>query len=99
MINGQSSGSMLGRYEVFTTSGGGHPIEFWVNDTMAQIVNVSETAPPAIRDQALAYTKQIRAVLDTGIRNAIASDHTTLIHTLRKAGMNEAAELIQAIRR
>jgi hypothetical protein len=98
-MKGQASGTTLGRYEVFTTSDGGHPPEFWVNDLLAQIVYVSASAPPAIREQALAYTSQIRAVLDTGIRNAIASDHTTLIFHLRKAGMNDAADLIQAIRR
>jgi hypothetical protein len=97
-ITGQASGSTLGRYEVFTTSDGGHAPDFWVDDIMAQIIHVSTSAPPGIREQALAYTGQIRAVLDAGIRNAIASDHTTLIVHLRKAGMNEAAELIQAIR-
>lgn len=97
-IRGQSSGSVLGSYAVHTTSNSGHPPDFWVDDIMAQIVHVSASAPPAIRDQALAYVEQIRAVLAAGVRNAIRSDHTTLIFHLRKAGMHDAAELIQAIR-
>ena len=92
-----SSGSVLGAYEVFTTSGGGHPIEFWVDDIMRQVLHVSAAAPPPIREQALAFGEQIRAVLERGMANAIASDRTTLVHHLNKAGMPEAAALIQSI--
>ena len=92
-----ASGAGLGAYEVFTTTGRGHPVEFWVDDAMRQIVSVSSTAPPPVREQALAYAEQIRAVLVNGMANAIRSDRTTLVHHLNKAGMPEAAALIQSI--
>jgi threonyl-tRNA synthetase len=97
-IKGQSSGASLGAFQVVTTSHGGHSVEFWIDDITAQIINVSDSAPPGIREQALAYRESIRAVLDAGIRQAILSNHTTLIYQLRKAGMEEAAALVLTMR-
>lgn len=95
---GQKSASGLGLFRVDTTSDGGHPVEYWVENVMERLVNVSETAPPVIRDQALAYKEAMRQVVESGIRQAISSNHTTLIHHLKKAGMHDAAALIQTIR-
>jgi hypothetical protein len=95
---GQKSASGLGIYRVDTTTNGGHSVEFWVENIMEQLVSVSDTAPPVIRDQALAYKEAVRQVVESGIRQAIRSNHTTLIYHLRKAGMDDAAALIQTVR-
>ncbi len=93
-----SSGTSLGLFKVTTSSGGGHPVAFWVDDITAQIIHVSNDAPAPIRDQALAYRDSVRAVLAAGIRNAVLSNHTTIIHQLTQAGMHEAAALVLTMR-
>jgi hypothetical protein len=92
---GQESGSVLGNFRVDTTQDGGHSPEFWAGVIMDQLVHVSDQAPPVIRDQALAYRDAMAAAVLAGVKSAIRSNHTTLVYQLRKAGMNEAAELIQ----
>lgn len=94
----QHSDIGLGLVRVDTTSNGGHPVEFWVDRTLDRLVYVSNTAPPAIRDQAMAYQEKMRQVIASGMSQAVQSHHTTLLHHLNKAGMREAAALIQTIR-
>lgn len=88
----------LGTVIVTTTSNGGHPIDFWVDDVVAKLVYVSDTAPPVIRDQARAYREAMGQAVRYGMHSAVKSHHTTLIYHLRKAGMYEAAALIETIR-
>jgi hypothetical protein len=99
MSMGQKTGATLGDYRVTTTVNGGHPLEFFIEDITAQIIYISDTAPPGIREQAQAYRENIKVVLANGIRQAILSNHTTLIYQLRQAGMEEAAAFILAMRR
>jgi len=95
-LNGQSSGFGLGRVKVQTTTNRGLPVEFYVDEITRHILYISDTAPPGIREQARAYRENVKGVLDAGIRQAIQSNHTTLIYQLRQAGMHEAAALVLA---
>jgi hypothetical protein len=95
---GQSSGATLGAYRVDTTSNGGHPVDFWVDMTIDQLIFVSDTAPPVIRDQARAYREAMGQAVRHGMHSAVMSHHTTLLYQLKKAGMHEAAALIETIR-
>jgi len=88
----------LGAYRVDTTSNGGHPVDFWVDNVIEQLVYVSDTAPPVIRDQAQAFREAMGQVVRYGMHSAVKSHHTTLLYHLRKAGMHEAAALIETIR-
>jgi len=97
-LEGQSSGMFPGRVKVTATKNRGHPVEFWVEDVMRQLVHVSDTAPPPIRDQAYAFQAALRREVERGMHAAVASHHTTLLYHLNKAGMREAAALIQSIR-
>ena len=89
----------VGAVSVTTTSDGGHPPEFWAERIVDQLIYVSESAPPEIKQQALAYQETLRAVVLKGVRRAILSNHTTIIARLRKAGMNEAAALVYELHR
>jgi hypothetical protein len=60
---------------------------------------VSETAPPAIREQAKAYRDLMRQIVLAGLKGAILSSHTTTIAKLRNAGMHEAASLVYELHR
>jgi hypothetical protein len=92
------SEASIGAVGVVTTDNQGHPPEFYAERIVSRLINVSELAPPEIREQALAYQASMRQVVLDGVRRAILSNHTTVIALLRKAGMNEAAELVHKMR-
>ena len=89
----------VGPFRVETTSNAGHPPEFHAERICDRLSDVAETAPPAIKAQALAYKEVMRSIVYEGIRRAITSNHTTIIGQLRRAGMHEAAALIDSLRR
>lgn len=97
-MNDFSQASGIGMIRVDTTSNGGHPVEFWVDSVMDRLVYVADTAPPVIRDQAMAYREAMRKAVAAGMHQAVQSHHTTLLYHLNKAGMREAAALIQTVR-
>lgn len=64
----------VGSVTVVTTSGGGHPAEYFAERIVSRLIVVAENAPPPIRDQALAYREQMLAIVLEGVKRAIASD-------------------------
>jgi len=62
-----------------------------------KIMSVSSNAPPVIRDQALAFKKSITGVLAFYMKEAIASDRTTVYNALVDAGHPDLAELIRRL--
>jgi hypothetical protein len=62
-----------------------------------KIMSVSDTAPPAIRDQAMAYKKNMQAVIAHYMKEAIRSDRTTVYNAIKDAGHPELAELIRRL--
>jgi hypothetical protein len=99
MKTGQPLEMNVGAFQVTTTSNGGHPPEFFAERICDRLISISETAPPELRQQALAYRQAMQIVVLDGIRRAILSDHTTVVHQLRQAGMEDAAALVLAMRR
>ena len=62
-----------------------------------KIVAVSDSAPPAIRDQARAYKKNVERVVAHYMREAIRSDRTTVYNALVDAGHPELAAVIRRL--
>jgi hypothetical protein len=62
-----------------------------------KIVAVAETAPPAIRDQARAYKKNIERVVAQYMQEAVRSDRTTVYNALKDAGHPELADAIRRL--
>ena len=62
-----------------------------------KIVAVAETAPPAIRDQARAYKKNIERVVTQYMQEAVRSDRTTVYNALNDAGHPELADAIRRL--
>lgn len=62
-----------------------------------KIVGVSETAHPALRDQAVAFRASIEKLLAFYMKQAVASDRTTVYNALKDAGHPELAELIRRL--
>jgi len=62
-----------------------------------KIISISDTADPAIRDQARAFKKHLEKVVAFYMREAIRSDRTTVYNALCDAGHKDLAELIRRI--
>ena len=62
-----------------------------------KLISVSDTAPPAIRDQARAYQKHIETLVAYYMRQAIRSDRTTVYNALSDAGHPDLADLIRRL--
>lgn len=83
------------RVDVHTTSNGGHPPEFWARRAADRIVSVSETAHPAIREQATAFKDLVENVILEHMKRAISCDRTTVSHLVTEAGHPQLAELLR----
>jgi hypothetical protein len=83
--------------QVYTTSGRGFTPEELAVRCADKLMYVSESAPPAIKDQALAFKKQIEKVVTLYMRDAIANDRTTVYNALIDAGHPDLAELIRRV--
>ena len=82
---------------VHTTSGRGFTPEEVAARCADKLISVSDQAPPAIRDQARAFKAQIEMVVALYMREAIASDRTTVYNALKDAGHPDLAELIRRL--
>ena len=82
---------------VQTTSGRGFTPDEIAVRCADRLISISETAPAEIREQALAYKDHITRVLAHYMREAIASDRTTVYNVLANGGHHDAAELIRRL--
>jgi hypothetical protein len=96
-MKGQVGIMEVGKVSVQTTSGRGMSPEEWAELCLQKIIHVGDQAIPAIRDQALAYRKEIKKVLVSYMTKAIQSDRTTLYNLLLKQGHKEMAEIIRKL--
>jgi hypothetical protein len=83
--------------KVHTTEGRGFSPEEVAERCVAKLISVSDTAHPAIRDQARAYQKHMEAVVAFYMREAIRSDRTTVYNALVDAGHPELANAIRRL--
>ena len=84
----------LGPVMVETTSGRGFTPEEWTERLLNKLIHIADTAPPSIRDQAVAFREAMRPAIVHYMKQAINSDRTTLSAKLREAGHNDVADLI-----
>ena len=83
--------------QVHTTAGRGFTPEEVAARCADKLMYVSDSAPPMIREQAQAFKVQIEKVVAAYMREAIASDRTTVYNALKDAGHPELAELIRRL--
>ena len=82
---------------VRTTSNRGFSPEELAEQAAQKIVAVSDTAHPALREQAHAFQKQIAKVVEQYLKQAVRSDRTTVYNALNDAGHPELADLIRRL--
>lgn len=82
---------------VSTTSGRGFSPEEVAERCVQKLISVSDTAHPAIRDQARAFQAHMEKIVAFYMREAIKSDRTTIYNALVDAGHPELAEAVRKI--
>lgn len=83
--------------QVHTTSGRGFTPEEVAKRCADRLMYVADSAPLEIREQAMAFKDHIEKVVAIYMREAIASDRTTVYNALKDAGRPDLAELIRRI--
>jgi len=82
---------------VKTTSHRGFTPEELADMCAEKIVSVSQTAHPTIRQQAEAFKEQVRHTVLHYLKQAAASDRTTVYNAIQEAGQPKLAELIRRL--
>mgnify|MGYP003133115885 FL=1 len=82
---------------VMTSDEGGHSSEQITNLAMDKIMRVSDSAPPAIKEQANVFKENIRNVLFQYIELARQEERATIANRMAKAGQTEMADLVRRI--
>jgi len=83
--------------QVHTTNNRGFTPEEVAARCADRLMSVADTAPMAIREQALAFKDHIERVVAIYMREAIASDRTTVYNALKDAGRSDLAELVRRL--
>lgn len=87
----------LGTFKIHTTDNRGHTPEEVAHLCVDRLMSVSETAPPAIRDQALAFREQLLRVVAHYIKMGVEQDRETVCAKLREAGFGDLADQIRRL--
>ena len=83
----------VGDVAIKTTQNKGLSPEYWTERIMERLVQVSDNADPLVQAQARAFKESIEQVVLLYIRQAIASDRSTVAGLLEKQGHCKMAEL------
>ena len=87
----------VGTVQVHTTSNRGFAPEEIAARCADKIISIADTAPPVLREQAIAFKGRIEEVVARYMREAIASDRTTVYNALKAAGHPALAELVRRL--
>ena len=82
---------------VQTTNNRGFTPDEVAERCVEKLISVSNTAHPAIRDQAKAFQKHMEKVVAFYMREAIRSDRTTVYNALIDAGHPKLADAIRRL--
>lgn len=93
---GHESVPTLGNVSVMTTSNRGHSVEEMTELLLRRIISVADTAPPAIRAQAIEFQDSLRKLIHHYMAEAVRSDRITVAAKLR-AEAPHLADLIEQI--
>ena len=89
--------SEMGNAFVFTSNNGGHSPEQVAEMALNKIMQVSDTAPPVIRDQAFAHRERLKEVLVFYMNKMARSERTTIWALMKQQGHDDMAEIIRRL--
>tara|TARA_R100000353_G_scaffold142199_1_gene101469 strand:+ start:228 stop:521 length:294 start_codon:yes stop_codon:yes gene_type:complete len=82
---------------VVTTNNRGLTPEEITTMCLDKIISVSDTAPPAIRDQAQAFRSHLEKIILDHMKQAVKHDRVTIYNAIKDAGHDKLAEHIRRI--
>ena len=88
---------VIGTVSVETTNNKGLSPEYWTQSIVNKIVSISDNADPMVKAQAEAFKDNIEQVILLYVRQAIASDRSTVAGLLEKQGHKQMADIIRRI--
>lgn len=88
---------VLGGVNVMTSDDGGLTSEQVTELAMDKIINVSESAPPVIKEQAEVFITNVRNVVHHYIELARREERATIARRMDKLGNSEMADLVRRI--
>jgi hypothetical protein len=83
----------IGNVTVMTTDNRGHSVDEVAELLLNRIISVADTAPPAIKAQAVEFRDNLRVVIRHYMAEAVRSDRATLAGKLRREAP-DVADLI-----
>ncbi len=87
---------VIGNVMVLTADNGGHSVDEITELLLRRIISVADTAPPAIKAQAVQFQDSLRVVIRHYLAEAVRSDRATLAGKLRREAP-EIADLIATL--
>ena len=87
----------LGTVSVFTSTNGGHTPEQVAEMALNRIIQVNESAPSVIKEQALVYKGRLREILIYYMNSMAKSERTTIWALMKKQGHEDIAEIIRRL--
>ena len=93
---GQAGIPVLGNVSVMTTDNRGHSVEEITELLLRRIISVADTAPPAIRAQAVEFQDSLRKLIHHYMAEAVKSDRITVAAKLR-SGFPAAADIVSIL--
>ena len=96
-MHGPVSASEIGNALVFTSDNGGHSPEDIAEMALNKIMQVSDSAPPVIREQAYAHRQRLKEVLVFYMNKMCQSERTTIWALMKKQGHEDMAEIIRRL--
>ena len=90
-----ASAMEVGIVKIGTMSGRGFTPEEIAEQALDKIISIGNNSHPVIQAQAEAFRTEIRGVLVSYLRQAVASHNTTLTNRFRDAGHPELVKLLE----
>jgi hypothetical protein len=87
----------IGKVSIFTSTDGGHTPEQVADMALNRIIQVNESAPPVIKEQASAYKDRLREILIYYMNSMAKSERTTIWALMKKQGHDDIAEIIRRL--
>lgn len=87
----------MGSPFVVTSSNGGHSPEQVAELCVNRLIQVADSAPPELAQQARAYREQMLAVVTHYVKVGIAEDRKTVAEKLNNAGYGQLAQQIKGL--
>ena len=92
-----NGGGDVGKISVFTSIDRGHTPEQIAEMALNRIMQVNDSAPSVIKEQALAYKDRLKEILIYYMNSMAKSERTTIWALMKKQGHDDIAEIIRRL--